>query len=268
MRPKPPSRQIRSYQRYTVEVILGPVAGRLVDTAGPRRGERVLDLACGTGAVARLAAREVGTAGRVTGLDIDDDGLALARELPRDGAPIEWLQGDVHALPFPDRSFDLALCSQGLQFFTDRERFLTEVARVLVPGGRFVAGVWRAQEFNPYYQALQQALEPHVGAGTRARLEAPFALADPAALRDSFVAAGLPVAIEPLRLVVTMPPLESFIPGHLSGMAAAAELESLSRSALGEIVRTVASALRGYREAPGLRVPFEVLLARATGIGG
>jgi ubiquinone/menaquinone biosynthesis C-methylase UbiE len=109
-----------------------------------KSGERVLDVACGTGIVARLAAAAMGT-GHVVGLDINRGMLAFARSQsagPR--LQIEWHEASALDLPFPDTSFDLILCQLGLQFFPDQPRALREMIRVLVPNGRLALSVFTA----------------------------------------------------------------------------------------------------------------------------
>src|SRR5436305_1922847 len=115
----------------------------LVEEAAPGVGERVLDLACGTAAVARAAAIRVGPRGRVVGLDVNPSMLAMAQAVPQtDGPPIEWREASAMDLPFEDGTFDLVCCHQGLQFFPDPVAALREVGRVLVPGGRLAFGLW------------------------------------------------------------------------------------------------------------------------------
>ena len=105
------------YERYLAPAIFRPWAELLLDLAVLRPGERVLDVACGTGVVARRAVEKVGAAGRVTGLDINTDMLAMARS---SHAEVEWREASALAMPFPDESFDVVLCQQGLRFFPDR----------------------------------------------------------------------------------------------------------------------------------------------------
>src|SRR5262247_4520262 len=109
-----------AYESYMVPVLFGPWASHLVDAVPPRKGERVLDLGCGTGVAAREAAGRLGTSGSVTGLDSSPNMLAVARSAAaREGRKIEWREGRAEELPFPDRSFDLALCQFALMFFSD-----------------------------------------------------------------------------------------------------------------------------------------------------
>lgn len=110
------------YERYAVRYFIGPWAPELVDIASLKAGERVLDLACGTGVVARLAAAKVGPSGKVTGLDLNAGMLAVGRSLPLAyGASITWVEGSAMATGLPDASFDVVLCQQGFQFFPDRD---------------------------------------------------------------------------------------------------------------------------------------------------
>ena len=101
------------YQRYLVPAIASLWAADLIDRAAPRPGERVLDVACGTGVVSRLAAKRMGS-GRVVGLDINGGMLAVARSL--NSPSIEWYEGSALAMPFPDASFDLCCVSSGSSF--------------------------------------------------------------------------------------------------------------------------------------------------------
>ena len=108
------------YERYLVPAITAKWAEDLIVRAQPRAGESVLDIACGTGVVARLAARRVAARGQVTGLDLNAGMLAVARRVPNEGPPINWIEGSALDLPFPSDSFDVVLCQLGLQFFPDR----------------------------------------------------------------------------------------------------------------------------------------------------
>jgi SAM-dependent methyltransferase len=152
-----------NYERYFVPVIFRPWATDLLDLAAPRPGERVLDVACGTGIVARLAAERVGPTGNVVGLDLNPGMLAVAGSATPAGASIEWRKANAEDMPFPDESFDLVVCQQGLQFFPNKPVALREMHRVLTPGGRLAISVWRDIQYIPGYLALAEALASHVG---------------------------------------------------------------------------------------------------------
>jgi ubiquinone/menaquinone biosynthesis C-methylase UbiE len=178
------------YQRQLVPAIFAPWAPRVLDLAAPAAGARVLDVACGTGVVARLAAERVGPGGRVVGLDLNPGMLQVAAGLAVRGAPTRWVQADAGHLPFGDRSFEVVCCQLGLQYVPDRAATLAEMARVLAPGGRLAAMVWRSIEHSPGFALLAEALDRHVGPAAGATMRAPFGLGDEETLRGQVAGAG------------------------------------------------------------------------------
>jgi SAM-dependent methyltransferase len=163
------------YERYQVPSLFQPLAERLLATVPLRTGERVLDVACGTGIVARLAAQPIGTTGLVTGVDLNPGMLEVARaHTPTSGAAVDWREGDAEALPCDDESYDVVLCQQGLQFFPDQPRALREMYRVLKSGGRVALNVWRGLEHNPFNQAVAAGLARHVSAEAAASIRVPL----------------------------------------------------------------------------------------------
>jgi ubiquinone/menaquinone biosynthesis C-methylase UbiE len=166
------------YERYLVPAITSLWARDLTERAKPVPGERVLDVACGTGAVTRLAAERVGQ-GRIVGLDLNTGMLAVAKTVAANPA-IEWIEGSALDLPFDDASFDLVLCQLGLQFFPDRPLALKEMKRVLAPSGRMALSVYSAIEHTPAAYAFVRALDRRLGpdASRTKRAEHVFADAD------------------------------------------------------------------------------------------
>jgi ubiquinone/menaquinone biosynthesis C-methylase UbiE len=125
-----------NYERFFVPAIGRPLAEDLVRFAKIRPGEKVLDVACGTGIVARLASEKVGPNGSVAGLDVNPGMLAIARSIS--DTSIEWYEASAEAMPLPDNAFDVVLCQMGLQFMEDKIVALQEMHRVLAPGGRLI----------------------------------------------------------------------------------------------------------------------------------
>ena len=200
------------YERYLVPAITGVWAADLVQRAALRTGERVLDVACGTGIVARLAAKRVGGQGVVVGLDLNTAMLAVARALPQSGATITWTEASVLAMPFPDATFTVVLCQLGLQFFPDRPQALREMRRVLVPGGRLLLSVFGPLAHNPAPQALADALEWHLGPHASAIKRAEHELDDPAALHDLVAGAGFAeVSIETTTQPIRFPSPREYV---------------------------------------------------------
>ena len=171
--------------------MFAPCAGQLLELAAVRPGERVLDVACGTGIVARGAAAKVGAAGSVVGTDLNEGMLEVAREVTAGRAGgIEWRAADAAALPLPDAAFDLVCCQQGLQYFPDQPLALREMHRVLAPGGRVVLGVWRAVGHQPVFATFVDALERHAGPEPASLMRRPFSGPDRDGLRKLLADAG------------------------------------------------------------------------------
>ena len=195
-----------TYNQYFVPAMFAPWATVLLDSAVPARGEHVLDVACGTGIVAREVAPLVGASGAVTGLDINAAMLAVARAVPApSGAAITWQEGVRSRYPSPTTSFDLVVCQQGLQFFPDRAVALQEMRRVLKRGGRVAISVNQSLHANPMYEALFEALARHLGT-TVDVIAQPYALGDADVLHDLLLTAGFDqIELTPIVVPVRFP---------------------------------------------------------------
>ena len=156
-----------AYQRYLVPVIFAPWAQCLVEFAGVREGDAVVDVASGTGVVAASAAAKVGPGGRIVAADVSPAMLAVAGQAHR---RIETIETPADQLEVGDESFDVAVCQQGFQFFPDRHAAASAMRRALRGGGRAAIEVWLrgplVEPFDVYGKALQAAgvAEPFPGA--------------------------------------------------------------------------------------------------------
>jgi ubiquinone/menaquinone biosynthesis C-methylase UbiE len=179
-----------TYEQYLGPAISDPWTRVLLEYAAPQPGERVLDVACGTGSVARHVAPMIGAQGKLVALDVNPEMVVVARALPAPaGAIIEWLEGNAISLALANDAFDLVLCQQGLQFFLDRAAALREMRRVLIEGGRVAISMWQALQRHPVYEALFEATARHLGV-TIAAVEWSFSLWDADELRTLLGDAG------------------------------------------------------------------------------
>ncbi|MBV6635807.1 MAG: methyltransferase domain-containing protein [Mameliella sp.] len=176
------------YDAFFVPALFGAWAGPLCDAAGIEAGNRVLDVACGTGATTREAARRAGDRGQVTGLDRNDGMIAVARRIE---AGITWVEGPAEDLPFAPESLDVVLCQFGLMFLDDRAVAIGEMRRVLRPGGRIALSVWDRVANSPGYAAMIALIDEMFGADAAGALRAPFVIGDMAAVREVLEAGGL-----------------------------------------------------------------------------
>lgn len=258
------------YQRYFVPAMFMPWAKVLLRCAALKPGERVLDVACGTGVVAREAAPLVGADGRIAALDVNPAMLAVARAQPVPaGAAIDWREGSATALPFPDGGFDVALCQHGLQFFSDRAAAVREMRRVLAPGGRASVMVLQALDSHPVFAALGKSAARHLDMRVE-DVMVPFAMADSDALRELFIGAGF------ARVVVREEPADmSFAdPDRFPAMAivssaaavpAFAKLEGPARAEIiATIAREIAPTVQEHRRGDRVCFSMHALVTIAT----
>jgi ubiquinone/menaquinone biosynthesis C-methylase UbiE len=256
------------YERALIPAVFATWAPLVVALASPRPGERVLDVACGTGVVARLAAQEVGRTGSVIGLDLNPGMLAVAASSAASAspasAPITWQEASATKMPFPNAAFDIAYCQLGLQFFPDRPAALREMHRVLVPEGRLGLMVWRSIEHSPGFGVLAAALARHVSSEAAGIMRAPFALADAEELRGLIAAAGFrDITIRPVAGTVRFPSVARFVQDYVAGSPLAGHVAKVSDEARAALVSEVSNALTSRLAAGALAFPIEAHLAGA-----
>ena len=178
------------YEARFVPAFFAQWAPHLLDAVGVTVGDRIVDVACGTGVVARAAADRVGAGGEVVGVDLSDAMLAVARRIRPD---LQWRQGDAAALPFGDAEFDRAVSQMALMFFPDPVAALREMRRVVGPTGVVGVLVPGSLDVNPPYRDFVDVVTTHAGASARTLVTTYFAVGDPEALAGLFTAAGLRV---------------------------------------------------------------------------
>jgi ubiquinone/menaquinone biosynthesis C-methylase UbiE len=257
----------KTYQQHLVPAIFASASEILLHYATPKPGDRVLDIACGTGIVTRQAAMMLGGKGRVAGIDIDPAMLQVAVTLSQPTSPlIEWRQGDAETLPYEDASFDLILCQHGLQFFNDKRAAAAEMRRVLAPAGRVAINVHQPLDHNLVYKYFNDSLTRHIGAPALARS---FSFGDPDALYELLYNAGFR-EIEIFQAVhnATFPSIEVFVHVSLLGsgqpLPELATLDSAQRAALLENVeRDLSQTLTPYFEGSALIFPMSMNVAIA-----
>ncbi len=253
------------YERWLVQPLFRPWAEIALDEARLAAGDRVLDIACGTGIVARLAKQRLGEAGIVVGVDLSADMLAVARAIAPD---IDWREGDAAALPLrKGERFDVVVCQQGLQFFTDKPAALAQMRRALAPDGRLVVSTWRSDEEIPFFLELRRIAERRLGAIADQR----YSLGDAAALEASLRDAGFhdvrsQVVTRTLRFDADTPLLRMNAMALVGMSDAGRQLSDEERQRMVDaIVDESAPVLQAYADGPGLAFGIGSNLATARG---
>lgn len=251
-----------NYERFFVSVIPRPLGESLVQLAALRPGERVLDVACGTGIIARLAAERVGPSGRVAGLDLNPGMLAMARSLSDSPAtPIRWYESSAESIPLPDESFDVVFCQLGLQFVTDREAAVKEMRRVLSPGGRLL---FNAPRPSPFFDVLDAALERHVGLPAAMFVRAVFSMNDSGAIEHMVRQAGfadVTVKVESRRL--RLPPAREFLWQYIHCTPLTVEVSKKGDAERAALERDVVEKWSRWVADEGLRYEQEMIVVMA-----
>ncbi|MGI9644896.1 MAG: methyltransferase domain-containing protein [Ilumatobacteraceae bacterium] len=204
-----------AYEGLHVDSLFRQWAKPVLDAASVSVGNDVLDVACGTGVVARHALARVGPSGSVTGLDLGPGMLAVAEAIaPR----VRWVEGDAGRLPFDDHEFDAVVSQFGLMFFPDRPAAIREMVRCTKPGGPIVVAVWGALERNGAYPLVVDLLDRRAGPDAADALRAPFALGDPDHLRSLFDDAGVPItSIDTQVGTARFPDVRTLVEAELRG---------------------------------------------------
>lgn len=199
-----------NYDKFFVPTIGGPVAKDLLAIAGLKAGERILDVACGTGVVTRLAAQAVGSSGKVTGLDLNPGMLAVARSTMPADLSIEWIEADAAAMPLEDKTYDVVLCQMGLQFIPNKLAALREMGRVLAPGGRVHVNVPGPKP--KLFASMAEGIARHIGQDGATFVDLVFSMHDTGELRDLFQRSGFrDVQVDTTPKLILAPPPQEFL---------------------------------------------------------
>lgn len=204
-----------AYEGLHVEALFRQWAAPTLAAADVSAGDRVLDVACGTGVLARTAHELVGSDGAVTGLDIGPGMLAVAEHLE---PAVTWVEGEAGSLPFDDGEFDAVVSQFGLMFFPDREEAIREMLRCVRPAGRIGVAVWEALDRSEAYPITVELLRNRAGEAAADALRAPFVLGDTDELRSLFEEAGASsVTIETHHGTARFPSVRAMVEADLRG---------------------------------------------------
>jgi ubiquinone/menaquinone biosynthesis C-methylase UbiE len=248
------------YEQLAVPAFFERFARMLLERAQIAPGERVLDVAAGTGVVSRTVARE-GSPGRLVGYDLTPAMVEVGKNSPG-GDRVEWVLGNGQELPFEDDSFDVVLCQQGLQFFEDPVAGTSEMRRVLGGGGRVLAACWDRDE-GSLFEVLVEVLGEFDEQLAQVA-KTPFSMT-PERFEEIFRAGGFEdVTIDRLEGEGVWPSAEQGVRTFLEGTPIALFLAGVDPERVAELRTRILERVGPQAEADGtVRTPMSTHLAVA-----
>lgn len=250
------------YEEFFVPAIFDQWPPVMIAAAAVRRGDDVLDVGCGTGVLTRELTQHVGNDGSVTGFDLSESMLGVARERCPDAT---FKQGNVVDLPFDDQSFDAVIGSFMLMFVPDPEKALSEMRRVLKTDGRLVISVWQGLENNVVYRELVEATHEVAGADSANSLAWPFTIGEAGRLESIFRAAGIgEVAMSQHDGTANFPSIEDFVATEIQAWLLADSVTSDQIDAIGKLLRAKYPPFKGVTGA--VSFPLNALVGTAKAV--
>ncbi|HEX6299698.1 MAG TPA: methyltransferase domain-containing protein [Acidimicrobiia bacterium] len=201
------------YESFFLPALFDQWAGPLLDAAQVSSGDRVLDVGCGTGIVARSALSRVGPEGRVVGLDPNEGMLAVAKKT----SGVEWTTGVAEDIPFDDNGFDVVVSQFAMMFFDDRSGAVSEMSRVLEPGGRTAIATWASLDDTPGYASMVRLLDRLFGTDAGDALRAPYNMGDSRILEELLSAEFEDVEIETIEGTARFDSIEAWVHTDIRG---------------------------------------------------
>jgi ubiquinone/menaquinone biosynthesis C-methylase UbiE len=247
----------RRYEADLVPAVMLPCALLLADAVGIVAGDRVLDVACGTGALTRVVASRCSPSGSAVGVDLIPAMIEVAKGMNVESA--DFRVGDAAALPAVDADFDAVVCQQSMQFFLNRPAAAAEMHRVLRHGGRLGVACWAGAEINPWCSAIVDAFQAAGWADLAASHTKAFSLGDPDELGGILTAAGFTdVEVERVAFTAAWADLR----GHFD--KARLRYPNATDSELEAYVTTVLEGFAPFMSGRAANIPMTTLIGTAS----
>ena len=255
------------HERYASKKV-GPFKSlqELIATAKLQRGDRVLDVATGTGIVAIEAVEKVGNDGKVVGIDISTGPLAIAKRTAGNTNNLQFLEMDAEDLKFPDGSFDVVLSEFALMFFPDSQRALREMKRILVKNGRIAVSVHGSADNAPYLSVIMNALMKYAPEIIPVGRPGPHRFGEPDLLRTEFENSGFKeINVAVFSYPYNAGTFEEYWNEYMESAAASirAKVESLDAELYAKIKEEAKAKAEWFIKDGKIEFPWQVLVASA-----
>ena len=251
------------YESQKVPAIFGPLAKATLEAISLPENARVLDIASGTGVIAKLLTARLPGEGRIVGTDLNPAMVEIARRtMPDSRHSVDWFVCDAGDLPFEDGEFDVAFCQQGLRFFPDKSKALGEIARVLAADGTLFLTCWRT--ISPLFQAVSDSLRDRVSEKSAQQAVDPFSFRDAGTITSLLTEAGFrTTTVSTIPVCRPLTPARAAIRAEILASPYESALLEKGDETIDAVVADVDGALDHYREGETLIVPQEAHLFQA-----
>lgn len=214
----------------------------------PMEGSDILDVACGTGVLTRDARVHAGSSARVVGLDPAPGMLAVAQEIE---PKIDWVRGVAEEIPFSAETFDIVFSQFGMMFFPDREKAISQIHRVLKPGGRLALAIWNSVDQNPAYKDIASILDDAVSTAAGDAVRTPFCMGAPEQVADLLAAAKFAdIHYDTFREQARFPSSRAVVEAELRGWLPLFGIE-LSEEKIADVLRASDAPLAKFVSGSG-----------------
>lgn len=253
-----------TYEKQRVPAIFRPMAEATLNAISLPSPDTVLDVACGTGVMARAVGARLTKPCRIVGCDLNPAMVAVALAYTPDSLhQFDWIEASADAIPVEDGEVDLAFCQHGLQFFPDKLAALREIRRTLRKDAPLLVTCWKA--VPPLFEAVAKALLDHIGEAAATTAVQPFIWNDVDEIRALFVEAGFSVAVpETLPVERRLGASPSVMRDELLSTPNEPALRAAGEDAMEDIVSEILVAVAQYRKGELLVMPQEALLFDAV----
>lgn len=250
-----------NYQKYFVPVIGKPVANDLINAANIKEGEKVIDIACGTGVATFLAKEKTGKDGEVTGVDINKGMLDVARSITTDNNSIDWYESSADDLPINDNVFDVAICNLSLQLFPDKPAALKEIHRVLAPGGRLACIVPGP---TPIFEKADSTFAHYLGEVAAGFIRAVFSLSDHNEIKKMIKNAGFKdVNVKSEKKYLQLPPPTDFLWQYMASTPLSSLIEKIDNESYESMENEILEKWQPFVKGNNLILKHDTIIATA-----
>ena len=251
------------YEQQKVPSLFGPMARATINVVSLPESAQIIDVACGTGIISKVASERLVGRGRIVGTDLNPAMIEVARRtMPATRHKIEWFTCDVTDLPFENGEFDIAFCQQGLQFFPDKPKALAEVRRVLVADGQLFLTCWKS--VTPLFQAVSDSMRSRIGNEIAERALRPYAFRDGNVISTLLKEAGFEIDdVSSLVVDRHLTPAHQAVRAEILAQPFEQALRASGDATIDAVVEDAVVALECYGDGETITVPSEVHLFRA-----